>query len=94
MTPVRSIPPASVPKLMDADTNNLLTLLTQLYYDAEVMEKVVVIKADHFTWYGTAVQHTLKLIYRPLGRTFGNQCFQTSIVSSFHQVPVDLTILR
>ena len=33
------------------DTNNLLTLFTKLYSDAEVLDKVVVVKADHFTWF-------------------------------------------
>jgi para-aminobenzoate synthetase len=32
------------------DTNNLLTLFTQLYSNKEVLEKVVVIKSDAFTW--------------------------------------------
>jgi len=32
------------------DTNNLLTLFTALYTDEEVLEKVVVVKADHYTW--------------------------------------------
>ncbi|KAK8844826.1 hypothetical protein IAR55_006676 [Kwoniella newhampshirensis] len=34
----------------DSYTNNLLTLFTQLYTDAEVLNKVVVIKADKYTW--------------------------------------------
>ncbi|WWC90289.1 uncharacterized protein L201_005222 [Kwoniella dendrophila CBS 6074] len=34
----------------DSYTNNLLCLFTQLYSDAEVLQKVVVIKADKYTW--------------------------------------------
>ncbi|WWD22621.1 hypothetical protein CI109_107114 [Kwoniella shandongensis] len=34
----------------DSYTNNLLTLFTQLYSDAEVLDKVVVVKADKYTW--------------------------------------------
>ncbi|WVR03036.1 hypothetical protein IAU60_000025 [Kwoniella sp. DSM 27419] len=34
----------------DSYTNNLLTLFTKLYSDAEVLEKVVVVKADRYTW--------------------------------------------
>ncbi|KAK4686034.1 para-aminobenzoate synthetase, partial [Tremellales sp. Uapishka_1] len=34
----------------DSYTNNLLTLFTRLYSDAEVLKKVVVVKADHYTW--------------------------------------------
>ncbi|WVQ64203.1 uncharacterized protein L199_002365 [Kwoniella botswanensis] len=34
----------------DSYTNNLLCLFTQLYSDAEVLNKVVVIKADKYTW--------------------------------------------
>jgi para-aminobenzoate synthetase len=33
------------------DTNNLLTLFTQLYPDHEVLRKVVVVKADKYSWY-------------------------------------------
>jgi para-aminobenzoate synthetase len=33
------------------DTNNLLTLFTKLYSDAEVLRKVVVVKADRYSWY-------------------------------------------
>jgi hypothetical protein len=33
------------------DTNNLLTLFTRLYGNKEVLDKVVVIKADHYDWY-------------------------------------------
>lgn len=33
-----------------ADTNNLLTLFTRLYSNKEVLDKVVVVKADHHTW--------------------------------------------
>jgi hypothetical protein len=32
------------------DTNNLLTLFTQMYSNKEVLEKVVVIKMDRFSW--------------------------------------------
>ncbi|WVQ94380.1 hypothetical protein IAU59_001459 [Kwoniella sp. CBS 9459] len=34
----------------DSYTNNLLTLFTKLYSDAEVLAKVVVVKADKYTW--------------------------------------------
>ncbi|WWC57490.1 uncharacterized protein I303_100022 [Kwoniella dejecticola CBS 10117] len=34
----------------DSYTNNLLCLFTQLYGDAEVLQKVVVIKADKYSW--------------------------------------------
>ncbi|OCF44981.1 para-aminobenzoate synthetase [Kwoniella heveanensis CBS 569] len=34
----------------DSYTNNLLTLFTKLYSDAEVLEKVVVVKADKYSW--------------------------------------------
>nr|XP_019048087.1 para-aminobenzoate synthetase [Kwoniella bestiolae CBS 10118]OCF27017.1 para-aminobenzoate synthetase [Kwoniella bestiolae CBS 10118] len=34
----------------DSYTNNLLCLFTHLYSDAEVLQKVVVIKADKYTW--------------------------------------------
>jgi len=37
-------------ELIEIDTNNLLTLFTQLYSNKEVLEKVVIIKADHFDW--------------------------------------------
>lgn len=33
-----------------ADTNNLVTLLTRTYGDADVLEKLVVVKADKYTW--------------------------------------------
>lgn len=32
------------------DTNNLLTLFTKLYSDSEVLKKVVVVKADRYSW--------------------------------------------
>lgn len=32
------------------DTNNILTLFTKLYSDDEVLKKVVVIKADKYSW--------------------------------------------
>lgn len=35
---------------LTTDTNNLLILFTQLYSDAEVLRKVVVIKADKYDW--------------------------------------------
>ena len=46
---------SSQPRLMDelkfySDTNNLLTLFTQLYSDEEVLKKVVVVKADRYSW--------------------------------------------
>ncbi|WRT63115.1 uncharacterized protein IL334_000018 [Kwoniella shivajii] len=34
----------------DSYTNNLLCLFTKLYGDAEVLNKVVVVKADRYTW--------------------------------------------
>ncbi|RSH84052.1 Protein phosphatase PP2A regulatory subunit B [Saitozyma podzolica] len=34
----------------DSYTNNLLTLFTKLYSDAEVLRKVVVVKADRYSW--------------------------------------------
>ncbi|WVF66767.1 hypothetical protein IAT40_001509 [Kwoniella sp. CBS 6097] len=34
----------------DSYTNNLLTLFTKLYGDAEVLQKVVVVKADRYSW--------------------------------------------
>ena len=33
------------------DTNNLLTLFTKLYSDSEVLKKVVVVKADRYSWW-------------------------------------------
>ena len=36
--------------LLYSDTNNLLTLFTRLYSNKEVLDKVVVIKADHYEW--------------------------------------------
>lgn len=35
---------------LTADTNNLLILFTQLYSDADVLRKVVVIKSDKYDW--------------------------------------------
>lgn len=37
-------------RLTSADTNNLVTLLTRTYADADVLEKLVVVKADEYTW--------------------------------------------
>ncbi|WVQ87592.1 hypothetical protein IAS59_001318 [Cryptococcus gattii] len=37
-------------ELTFADTNNLVTLLTRTYGDADVLEKLVVVKADKYTW--------------------------------------------
>ncbi|WVQ82863.1 hypothetical protein IAT38_004998 [Cryptococcus sp. DSM 104549] len=34
----------------DSYTNNLVTLFTQIYSDEEVLKKVVVVKADKYTW--------------------------------------------
>ncbi|WVO15148.1 hypothetical protein L204_102792 [Cryptococcus depauperatus] len=34
----------------DSYTNNLVTLFTQIYSDAEVLERVVVVKHDRYTW--------------------------------------------
>lgn len=42
--------PASEYAELTTDTNNLLILFTQLYSDAEVLRKVVVIKADKYDW--------------------------------------------
>lgn len=39
-------------ELTFADTNNLVTLLTRTYGDADVLEKLVVVKADKYTWWG------------------------------------------
>lgn len=39
------------PLMIWTDTNNLLTLFTKLYSDAEVLRKVVVVKADRYSWY-------------------------------------------
>lgn len=41
--------PGSLRRLT-ADTNNLLILFTQLYSDADVLRKVVVIKSDKYDW--------------------------------------------
>lgn len=38
------------PRTDKVDTNNLLTLFTRLYGNKEVLDKVVVIKADHYEW--------------------------------------------
>lgn len=37
-------------QLTSSDTNNLVTLLTRTYADADVLEKLVVVKADEYTW--------------------------------------------
>lgn len=48
MTPVSSFDRSC--SELTTDTNNLLILFTQLYSDAEVLRKVVVIKADKYDW--------------------------------------------
>ncbi|RXK38378.1 hypothetical protein M231_04287 [Tremella mesenterica] len=55
MTSASTIPIPPLPRTVildyyDSYTNNLLTLFTQLYSDEEVLKKVVVVKADRYTW--------------------------------------------
>jgi len=67
------------------DTNNLLTLFTKLYSDNEVLRKVVVVKADKYTWWANHSTAT----YRSLtaGTSSSNKSCPALIASSSHLDP-------